>query len=275
MRYLGVPIEKGIDVFNAAINSKQDPIKSRLISSANEVFIAYEKYLENTIDLGLLQPISLSTDQRTALIHAYEGRTKPILELKERLIQCCSTCPLCWLSESSTLDHYLPKSIFPEFAIFPPNLVPSCPFCNNTKLDFFIDEMTGIRLFLHPYYDKLPDDPFLNLITRIENDGVILTFKIIQIEGMSNEVFNHISSHFKRLKLGNRYRVIALDTLRETRHGLERQYARGAGAVSEYLKNEADSLAMACGRNYWRTVLFASLANSQEFCDGGFKVIPR
>lgn len=273
MRYLGAPLENGIEIFNAVVASKQDPIKSQLNSSASEIFIAYKNYESNTDNLGQLQAIQLSKDKKAALINAYEGRTKPVLDLKARILEKNIICPLCWISESSTLDHHLPKSAFPEFAIFPPNLVPSCSHCNNTKLNFFIDQTTGIRLFLHPYYDKLPDEPCLNLKVRVQDEGIILTFKIIQIEGMSNEIFSHISSHFKRLDLGNRYRKNALDVLTGARYGLGKLYESGANSVSEYLKKEAVSNESAFGRNYWRTVLFSTLASDHEFCDGGFRVI--
>lgn len=52
-------------------------------------------------------------------------------------------CPFCMISEATTLDHYFPESIYPEYIIFVPNLVPCCNFCNIKK---------GDRLFKAQWY---------------------------------------------------------------------------------------------------------------------------
>lgn len=58
-------------------------------------------------------------------------------------------CALCGQLPVSTIDHYLPKSKFPAFAVFPRNMVPACERCNFIKLT------TSDRLTLHPYYDDV------------------------------------------------------------------------------------------------------------------------
>jgi hypothetical protein len=44
-------------------------------------------------------------------------------------------CPLCSHRQVTTLDHYLPKSLYPIFAVTPLNLIPSCSDCNKAKLN--------------------------------------------------------------------------------------------------------------------------------------------
>lgn len=39
-------------------------------------------------------------------------------------------CPYCGQQVVKTLDHYLPKTLYPTYAITPYNLVPSCEACN-------------------------------------------------------------------------------------------------------------------------------------------------
>ena len=60
-------------------------------------------------------------------------------------------CPLCSHREANTLDHYLPKSLYPILSVTPLNLIPSCMECNKGKL---IDVPTSSATeTLHPYYD--------------------------------------------------------------------------------------------------------------------------
>ncbi len=42
-------------------------------------------------------------------------------------------CPLCDHRTVTTLDHVLPKSKYPTFAVTPFNLVPACGDCNKIK----------------------------------------------------------------------------------------------------------------------------------------------
>ena len=43
-------------------------------------------------------------------------------------------CPYCSQRLIKTLDHYLPKSIYPYFSVTPINLVPACRDCNTCLL---------------------------------------------------------------------------------------------------------------------------------------------
>jgi hypothetical protein len=45
-------------------------------------------------------------------------------------------CPFCDHRPVSTLDHLLPKRLFPALAVTPDNLVGACADCNKTKLAF-------------------------------------------------------------------------------------------------------------------------------------------
>lgn len=65
-------------------------------------------------------------------------------------------CPMCGSMHSGTLDHYLPKSGFPTFAIFSKNLVPACK-CNSKRGEILLGAKTGERI-LHPYYDACLGD---------------------------------------------------------------------------------------------------------------------
>lgn len=53
------------------------------------------------------------------------------------------------------LDHYMPQSKYPLFALSFYNLIPSCKVCNSSlKRDSYLD----IDKYLHPYLDKLHEE---------------------------------------------------------------------------------------------------------------------
>ena len=64
-------------------------------------------------------------------------------------------CPSCGESgKPGTLDHYLPKSEYPELAVVIANLTPMCSECQGRKGTDF-QNAAGEKLFLHPYFDSI------------------------------------------------------------------------------------------------------------------------
>ena len=76
---------------------------------------------------------------------------RPILaHLRERTMQLCPGCGED--GTPNTLDHYLPKTAYPHFAVMTANLVPLCDICQLKKGTTMLDQ-DGQRMFLHPYFD--------------------------------------------------------------------------------------------------------------------------
>ncbi len=63
------------------------------------------------------------------------------------------TCVFCDIGLAKDLDHFLPKSKYPQFSILPCNLVPSCVDCNRTEKRVIIPRDKSKQL-IHPYFDK-------------------------------------------------------------------------------------------------------------------------
>ena len=82
-------------------------------------------------------------------------------QLRSRELQLCPACGED--GTPNTLDHYLPKGSYPEFAIAPPNLTPMCDICQGEKLDRTLDG-DDQRLFLQPYFDQFLGTQVLVLI---------------------------------------------------------------------------------------------------------------
>lgn len=123
----------------------------------------------------------------------------------------------------------------------------------------------------------LPKSQFLRVDIGLSADGLQLSFRIARPPGLPQRVFRHLENHFNLLKLGNRYRRRALIKLGDQYRPLKRAYgtAEDALRVAARLSEEAEDLENEWGANYWLAVLYQTLANNEEFCDGGFEVIRR
>ncbi|MBI1416594.1 MAG: hypothetical protein GC146_05155 [Limimaricola sp.] len=277
MRSIPMLAVDATDVFDEIAAAKLQPRRGLMRAARAEVLAAYQGYEDAAPEVGELDEAPLTDPQKEAMRHAFTVETQPMTALRGDLLKRISVarCPFCGISESSTLDHYLPKEQYPEFSIFPKNLVPSCAVCNTRKRDRIMDEGTNVRMFLHPCCDVIPDTAFLAVHTRMEADALILSYRLTRPAGMALQTFQHLRSHFNELDLADRYRRMGLEHLGGQYPALCRAYGPGedAGRVAEKLIEGAEDFEEVSGPNYWVAKLYRSLAGNEDFCDGGFESV--
>jgi len=110
------------------------------------------EYLAARPHVHELQPHGFNGIRKKTLIDAYDYRTvavKAMLATMQASLPAAHAdlCPYCNLDTGAQLDHFLPKSKYPEFSLYGPNLLPICGVCNNIKLAS-ITNGAGERLFL-------------------------------------------------------------------------------------------------------------------------------
>lgn len=264
-------------VFDDIAAAKHQPRRRRLQAARSKVLSAYDDYESSAPEVGGLNKAKLTSLQEDAMRHAFNVETEPMTTLRGNLLKRISVarCPFCGISESSTLDHYLPKEQYPEFSVFPKNLVPCCAVCNTRKQGRILDVGTNVRMFLHPCYDVIPDVEFLRVRTRMEADALVLSYRLTRPAGMELPTFQHLQSHFNELNLADRYRRMGLEHLGEKYPAFRRAYGAGEDAdrVAEKLIEGAEDFEEASGPNYWLAKLYRALAGNAGFCDGGFEVV--
>lgn len=276
MRHVGPPTVNDETLFDAITSAKRVPQRARLLAIRNVILAAYAGYAAAAPEVGHLPAAAINVDQREALLHAYAVETKPLKRLRDLLNASVvlARCPFCGLGETSTLDHYLPKELHPQFSVYSRNLVPCCSPCNTRKNLFVLDDATDIRLFIHPYFDPIPDQQFVTVAVLLLPTSLGLKFQIEQTPGLEAALFQQLESHFRLLGLGDRYRKMSLEHLRSERRALERFHAAGGGArVATELANDASDWEDEFGLNHWRAVLYRALAAHADFCNGGFAVL--
>ena len=170
-------------------------------------------------------------------------------------------CPLCMERDAETLDHYLPKSRFPSLAVAPLNLIPACFECNNIKGDIVARSADDVPL--HPYYDNLGDDIWLDAYL-IKSSPATLKFFIAKPDHWESRLHKRVENHFKSLKLARLFAVKAAQKLTEIRDDL-----REAGSANDVKKHLQDMLKKErC--NSWQAVAYRVWSQCDWFCDGGF-----
>lgn len=215
-----------------------------------------------------LTPTTLNV-ARPPLYSAYEqvqvgGR---LVSLRERILASTNQCPYCGFGEPRDLDHYLPRSVFGELAIYPRNLIPSCSPCNNAKRTVVpgFGQGSGPGL-IHAYFEELPDVEFLRANVALEGGTLQVSFWI-EAEFVGDVLAARLQFQLDRLKLNDRYKGQINKFLSEQRAAMLMFHDIGAAMFSEYLVRCAGSLAGSFGLNDWRPALLRALAGNPIFCD--------
>jgi hypothetical protein len=115
-------------------------------------------------------PIPISDDLRDALMQHYDKPPSILYSRLEEIRERTSPdiCPMCGSpSPPGTLDHILPKTIYPEYSVFFRNLVPAC-FCNSKRGTTYIGPQNSGARTLHPYFDDCLKDRLFRC--RIDGD---------------------------------------------------------------------------------------------------------
>ncbi|RAI70863.1 hypothetical protein DOZ80_10365 [Pseudomonas fluorescens] len=237
-----------------------------------KVLALYDEY-----ELALGQPVPewktklLSEDSRDLLLTAY-GEVSDSGELsllRATLKKAAKKCPYCGFGEVRDLDHHLPKKHYKCFSVFALNLVPSCSKCNGHKPRK--PPSTKEKFHIHAYLDDVSKFNFLVADIEISDGALSATFRVERRRGMSIELTKRLRQHLTDFKLNERYVAQVIDYLESQETSLDDNYRDGgAGEVKAYLLRTAESIVRTKGHNDWREALVVALADSEEFCDGGF-----
>lgn len=274
MRNLPVPAVDPAVILRNITASKSRKIRSRLVRIRPAVRTAYATYLANSQSLEAIRPAGINGVCMEALLHAYGSATKAMNGLRDTLffpnIEDFDECPYCGISEPKTLDHYLPKESYPEFSVFPANLIPICHVCNSSYKGTQLLSNTGERLFLHSYFDVLP---LFDFICVQVNMGAEIEIEFNITPKADDPYFSTvITNHFLKLGLKQRFARKAAAEIARKRPALTRIFnvKQNYAVVANELAQIASDLRSTCSGNHWKVALYEALSKSVVFCNGGF-----
>ena len=176
-------------------------------------------------------------------------------------------CALCGAQPVSSLDHFFPKRSFPALAVTPANLIPVCQSCNHAKGSYIAG--VAIDLPVHPYFDDFNDGTWL--AAQVETDSpAAVVFSVSTPDCWDTERSARINGHFNRLGLSVIYSSYASQIVQGIRYDLLTSFkAGGEPVVRDELWRKARTWEE-FDRNSWQFALYAALAGSDWYCQGGF-----
>ncbi|MBV1829157.1 hypothetical protein HNW77_05385 [Komagataeibacter sp. AV436] len=134
--------------------------------------------------------------------HPADGSSqgKMLQSLRDHDLDICPSCGSPAVTE--TLDHYLPKGKYPQFAVTPANLTPMCDPCQRRK-----GEKTGNaatpRFFIHPYFDTFSLEQIIQL--TIDPPFTTPTFTLEPHPDLLTVEKQLVESHLQKLQIARRY----------------------------------------------------------------------
>ncbi|MBY1058802.1 hypothetical protein FP388_18810 [Citrobacter europaeus] len=275
MRNLPIPATDDKISLDTIISEKRGINKTNLTAISQNVKNAYDMHLANSTAQENLVPIVLSSDQKDSLHHAYTSKTKTFKTISSNIlfpqnIDDFDECPYCGIGDPSTLDHYIPKELFPEFSVFSKNLIPICATCNSSYKKTKFKMRNGKRIFIHTYYDGFPDLYFLTA-NIIVNQKIKIDFAI-NSQSSEPDFSELIHNHFTHLGLKKRFKIKAVAEISRKKATFQRIFNtnRSAQELSDFLHEEAISLEGSYSKNHWKTALYIALSNCMDFCNNGF-----
>lgn len=196
------------------------------------------------------------------------------VELRGKILKAAGgNCAYCNNYSADEVDHFLPKSRFGEYSIYSPNLTPICTPCNRKKGNRYRQIGGGSR-YIHPYFDPLPKTTPFVLCTVTVAKTILTNFTIELPPDTPAPVILAAEVQFEDLKLAAMYNSEATKEIMGRLGSFYTYYRRGgAGSLESYLDVDARSTRCTFGANHWLPLTLRALANSLEFCNGGFRLL--
>lgn len=273
------PPYTAMEAFTACISRVQDlELRRRLEGVAEQVVAESAGYVvcAANSELHLVRQTNdvAGTVTTKEMVDVYEqrmaGKKGPGRHIYDaiKLLPKHGICPFCDHRAVSTLDHLLPKKLFPTLAVAPDNLVGSCADCNKLKLAFAPAE--AAEVVLHPYFDTVENERWL-AAQVIEGSVAAVIFRTQAVAIWPETLNERVRRQFRLLGLGSLYGAQAAREISGQSRLLENIYdSRGAEGVKRELVGQAETRE-AVRLNSWQSVTYRILSESVWFCDGGFR----
>lgn len=272
MKKLNLPELNPNDIFEILMNNaKFNEKKDRLRELKEYIFARYSVYQEHSLMLEAISESDIHKEDDKQILHSCYNRNKngylegqivaTIIDIQS--VQHKNKCPYCGIDRPRTIDHYLPKSDFPEFSVFPFNLIPCCQYCNGKKNDRWLKN--GKRMFLNFYYDEIPQYKFLYTNLVFSNTRTpIITFSIEENANISADLFEIIQEHYINLNLLKEY-ALSVDEEISSIHDQIIKNDVSIDQHKEMIKRQLDTSIRKFGVNYWRSSFLDALLDCDEF----------
>lgn len=271
------PFEAG-ETFNICISRVQNcDLRDRLRRIRGDVVTAAAEYeaRANAQTLNLIAATQSVAGIVTAdeMVSVYNqrmaGKRGPGRAIYDaiKLLPKGDRCPFCDQRNISTLDHILPKTLYPSLTVTPNNLVGACMECNKAKLDFAPN--TQEEVILHPYFDNITADRWL-VAQVVQQNPCAIVFDIHRPPSWDDVTEARARRQFNFFRLPYLYSSEAAREIANIRHNLQTHFRTGGAAtvrhelICQWQSRRANRV------NSWQTAMYHAIAHDDWFCGGGF-----
>ncbi len=262
-----------ISGYLTTVHRKQDEaLKARLQALEQAIRLSYSEYEEAQLanDLQRLVGNPNYNGHAEDLLSLYEYKSKAIRDIKKRINssqihKITITCQNCTINSVNSFDHILGKTAFPEFAVNPYNLFPSCTECNGHKSSQFMEGQH--RRFLNLYLDALPIQQYLFVDFKAGNRELEYEFIVENRNNIHPEIFAIIANHYRFLELPRRMKEKASESYiseLETTMKSHLEDLTLERTKAKVIKN-ANLNMLAFGHNHFKYILEIALVQNADF----------
>jgi hypothetical protein len=276
VRYLGLPGVHAVRAYTLSISKiRNRRLKERFVDATAQIRADSSRYLR-AVSAGVLSAepaFTLADVTQLEMSSHYKSRFAdkggpghPVYD--QIKVRARGQCPLCGPRPVGTLDHYWPKSPHTSLAVHPANLVPCCWECNNRKGEF--QPTDRAEELLHPYFDDLGDDVWLDCEIVTVSGGPAFLFAPTCPASWSSQTFRRVRHHFEFFDLGELYASQAANEYENIRHELAEVLTEDdAAGVQKHLERAARSRA-SVEPNGWQAAMYRAMVASTDFHAGPF-----
>jgi len=180
-----------------------------------------------------------------------------------------TSCPFCLDGEIYEIDHFLPQAHHRDVVMYPGNLVPICHPCNHIKLELL--PVDAEHSLLHPYFDRLPAQPWLFADIDRKEGGPVLNFHVHLDQAVHGSIAPRLEYHFATLELDRRMRVRSSKVLVELQADLEEYLtAIGVDGLKAHFASEAAKHFTRHG-NSLEAAAYRAASVNDAFCAGEYR----
>lgn len=254
-----------------ALKSKRAD-RSRLAAEEENLWLKYAAYDEFINNYSSAPPASgyhsvlpaddgnvkLGWSIKKILIDHYEHSPTHLGELISfrRRKHELDSCPYCGKPVTpSTIDHFLPKEDWPEFAIYPDNLVPQCIDCVPIKGQKYYCVDDGIAMFIHPFYSPLLSNIGFVISARLNESEVAFDVSY-KFSNVSDAEMSRVRLHIKTLRVTKRIKEYCEALLRRTIRKTKKSRASVAKIIECHLPETQEEYYLS---NNWEEAFYTAI----------------
>lgn len=261
-------------VVSSMRNTAEDQTrKTRLLSLITKVDPTYSNYDSkfSTNTLPLLTKLIISASEKSDILSLYSYKNSKLTAFRRAISTDTSstyqaTCQYCTVNSVNSLDHFVPKDLFPEFSVHPSNLVPSCTECNSKKLVRWLNN--NQHLFLNLYIDLLPNKQYLFVeLNVISLNKVDVNFKVDNPNNIPVQLYTIITSHYTELDLFQRFKDKSSDIIIELTNSIQSSLSNGVSLpmIQQIILDTCSRDKQHKGYNYYQIILKEALIQSSDY----------